>query len=291
MAISPDSCSAPASANGPRCFPQRCPQRGKAQPHSRRRSEVFLAASGPGESGEEIYHRLWLDQDSEELDSRWLTGIELALRSAVEELDGRARSFLANRVGGVDDKALAATAAPAEWEAYAEKRASDLLQLGSAAAALEVLRRRPDRLPTSRLHLIESIALRSLANPDLVSAESAAEKAVAAARASADLGETQSALQELVQVRRLRNDTAGVLRALADLGNLGEQLGDDLILLEAEVAGLESVEPESDVTERFSEPAVRVFSRLPDELVARAPELARLVAARPEGRIPRSSSA
>jgi hypothetical protein len=240
--------------------------------------EYFSARSDPESRAEEIYHRLWLDQDPKEIDARWLTGIELALRGAVEELEGRARSYLASRVGGVDDEALALNASPAEWEVYAEKRASDLLQLGSPSAALAVLHLRGDRLPASRLHLIESVALRSLPNPDLDAAESAAEAAVTAARVSADPSEIQSALDELVQVRRLKNDIAGVLRALADLGNLGDQLGDDLILLQARVEALESIGPEPG-SERFTEPAVQVFSRLPDELVARAPELARRVAA------------
>lgn len=241
--------------------------------------KFFSNVVGSDSRAEEIYHRLWLDQDPVEIDSRWLTGVELTLRSAVEELDGRARTYLANRVGGVNDVAIAKETAPAEWEAYAEKRASDLLRLGSADEALRVLHLRPDRVPTSRLHLIESVARRSLANPDLAAAESAADRAVEAARASADPGEIQNALQELVQVRRMLKDTAGVLRALAELGSLGEQLGDDLILLRAEVEELESVRATGGALELFSEPAVHVFSRLPDELVARAPELARRVAA------------
>jgi hypothetical protein len=249
--------------------------------------EFFSALPGPDNRAEEIYHRLWLDEDPSKIDARWLNGIEPSLRSAVEELEGRARSFLANRVGGVDDEARARNAEPAEWEAYAEKRASDLLRLGSPGAALEVLQLRTDRLPTSRLHLIESIARRSLPKPDLAAAESAASKAVEAARLSANSDEIQSALEELVQVLRLRDDTAGVLRALAQLGNLGEQLGDDLILLKAEVEGLEAiVVPLDDTAERLTETAVRVFSRLPDELIARVPELARRVAAQAGGENP-----
>lgn len=241
--------------------------------------DFYRDLPGPDNRAEEIYHRLWLDQEPAEIDARWLAGIDLALRSAVEELDGRARSYLAGRVGGIDDEGIAQTAELPEWEVFAEKRASDLLRLGSAQAALDVLHMRSERLPKSRLHLIESIALRSVPNPDLAAAETAAENAVTSARSSADASEIQSALQELVQVRRLRNDTAGVLRALAELGNLGEQLGDDLILLEAEVSGLEAAAP----AERFSDNAVRVFSRLPDELIARAPELARRVAAQAGG--------
>ena len=199
----------------------------------------FAKLEGAENRAEEIYHRLWLDQDPAEIDARWIAGIDLGLRSAVEELEGRARTYLANRVSGLAHESLAGDAAPAEWEAYAERRASDLLRLGSADEALKVLRSRSDRLATSRLHLIESVARRSLADPDLAGAEAAAAEAVAAARASADADEIKSALQELVQVRRMRNDTAGALSALAELGNLGEQLGDDLIVLQAEVDELE----------------------------------------------------
>ncbi|MFP3604668.1 AAA family ATPase [Paraburkholderia sp. SIMBA_053] len=241
--------------------------------------EYFSKRAGADNRAEEIYHRLWLDQDPMEIDARWTTGIDVYLRSAVEELDGPARAYLANRVGGVSDEAVVAKASPEEWEVYAETRASDLLRLGDPAAALVLLARRSERLPTSRLHLIESIARRSLPNGDLAAAEAAAEQAVTAARASADPSEIQSALQELAQVRRLRQDFAGVLRALSELGELGEQLGDDLILLHSDVASLESALGESKSKTRFSENAVRVFSRLPDEIIARAPELARRVAA------------
>ncbi|TDF56779.1 AAA family ATPase [Cupriavidus sp. L7L] len=241
--------------------------------------EYFSKRAGPENRAEEIYHRLWLAQDPKDVDARWTMGVDVYLRSAVEELDGPARAYLANRVGSVSDEAFIEKASLEEWEAYAETRTSDLLRLGDPAAALTLLTRRPERLPTSRLFLIESIARRSLPNGDLMAAEGAAAQAVRAAHASADPGEIQSALQELAQVRRLRHDYAGVLDALSALGGLGEQLGDDLILLHSEVASLESAVGEGELNMHFSENAVRVFSRLPDEIIARAPELARRVAA------------
>ena len=78
-----------------------------------------------------------------------------------------------------------------------------------------------------------------------------------------------------MHVRRLRGDTPGVMQALAQLGNLGDALGDDLVLLQSNVEGLEA----GATAEEFTQGAVRVFNRLPDELVAKAPELARRVAA------------
>ncbi len=77
------------------------------------------------------------------------------------------------------------------------RRGARLTCCGSSpAAALEVLRLRDDRLPASRLHLIESIALRSLAQPDLSAAQAAAERAVDAARRSPDPGDLEAALHE-----------------------------------------------------------------------------------------------
>jgi hypothetical protein len=140
-------------------------------------------------------------------------------------------------------------------------------------------------LPTSRLHVVESIARRMLPSPDLAAAEAAAERGVAAARASANSDDLRVALEELLQVRRLRDDAAGVVRALADLGNLGDLLGDDLVLLQSNVEALESFAPAL-AREQFSAAAVRVFARLPDELVAKAPELARRVAAQVGGSDP-----
>jgi hypothetical protein len=235
---------------------------------------------------EEIYHRLALGEDPAEVDKRWLTGIEAFLRDAVGELPPVSNAYLANRVGGVADEKQLATASPLEWEEYARKRATDLLKFGQAQKALDLLAVRSERLPTSKLHYVESIARRMLPVPDLAGAESAAKAAVDAARASSNADDLRDALEELVHVRRLRDDTAGVLRALAELGNLGDALGDDLVLLEANVQGLESIVGGLGNREQFTQYAVRVFSRLPDELVAKAPELSRRVAAQVGGSEP-----
>jgi hypothetical protein len=214
-----------------------------------------------------------------------MTGVETFLRDAVGELPPQANAYLASRVGGVADEQQAADALPADWEEYAAKRAGDLLKFGQPRKALDLLAARPERLPTSKLHYVESIACRMLPAPDLAAAESAAERAVAAARASSNSDDLRDALEELVHVRRLRDDTGGVLRALADLANLGDDLGDDLVLLQANVEGLESAAPATE-REQFSHNAVRVFNRLPDELVAKAPELSRRVAAQVGGSDP-----
>jgi hypothetical protein len=232
----------------------------------------------PADRAEEIYHRLALGEDSLEVDRRWLTGIEPFLRDAVGELPPQSNAYLVNRLGGVADEKQLATAAPIEWEEYVRKRAGDLLKFGQAQKALDLLAMRSDRLPASKLHYVESVARRMLPVADMAGAESAAEAAVTAARASSNADDLRDALEELVHVRRLRDDPAGVLRGLAELADLGDALGDDLVLLDASVQGLESTAGPSD-REHFTQSAVRVFSRLPDELVAKAPELSRRVAA------------
>ena len=245
----------------------------------------YLIRPQLADRAEEIYHRLALGEDPEDVDKRWLTGIEPFLRDAVGELPPRSNAYLANRVGGVADEKQLTTAAPLEWEEYAQKRAGDLLKFGQAQKALDLLALRSDRQPTSKLHYLESIARRMLPVADIAGAESAAEAAVTAARASSNADDLRDALEELVHVRRLRADTAGVLRGLAELANLGDALGDDLVLLEANVQGLESIAGPGD-REHFTQSAVRVFSRLPDELVAKAPELSRRVAAQVGGSEP-----
>ncbi len=239
----------------------------------------------PSDRAEEIYHRLALDEDPEEVDKRWITGIEPYLRDAVGELPPRSNAYLANRVGGVADEKQLATASPLDWEEYAQKRGTDLLKFGQPQRALDLLAMRSERLPGSKLHYVESIARRMLPVPDLAAAERAAEAAVEAARHTSNADDLRDALEELVHVRRLRDDTAGVLRGLAELANLGDALGDDLVLLEANVQGLEAIVGPGE-REQFTESAVRVFSRLPDELVAKAPELSRRVAAQVGGSEP-----
>ncbi|HKP15663.1 MAG TPA: hypothetical protein VJT85_06345, partial [Gemmatimonadaceae bacterium] len=108
--------------------------------------------------------------------------------------------------------------------------------------------------------------------------EDAAAASLAAAHESGDQSEVRGALEELVQVRRMRGDDVGVMRALHELTTLGEQLGDDVFVLDAAVQELESAGL-AGVDKRIGEAAIRTFSRLPDESVAQVPELARRVAA------------
>lgn len=239
----------------------------------------YAGRKGKENRAEEIYHRLWLNQSPREIDARWMDGIERSLREASEELEGPARLYLMSRLGGDDEEALRASASLFEWEGYVERRVTDLLRLGAVSDALALLHERSERLPGSRLHLLESIAWRSLPTPDYGEAEQAAKRAVEAARLDGNQSEVQGALQELLQVQRVQEDIAGAMKTLAHLGELGEQLGDDLLVLQSEVEELESVYRNFDPAVTLTEPAIQVFHRLPDDVIVRAPELSRRVAA------------
>ena len=95
---------------------------------------------------EEIYHRLSLGQPREEIDPRWIPGIEDSLRSAIDELPKPSRAYLASRLGvelydqnwdAVDQKT---------WEEYAARQSEDLLRLDRPLEAVRLLRRRSARL-------------------------------------------------------------------------------------------------------------------------------------------------
>jgi hypothetical protein len=230
---------------------------------------------------EELYHRLWLDQDPQLLDARWIRGLDSELRAALDErLPDRARAFLASKIGIVPDVQLMNEAPQESWEEWAEKRVRDLIRVGAYGRALDVLALRSQRSTVSRLHVLESIVKRSLPKPDLDGAAAAADRGLAAARASGDASQLHEALEEHVQVSRLRDDTVAAIKSLAALANLGDTLGDDLVVLQAQVEGLESMAPRAEL---LSDTAIRVFGRMPDELIARAPELARRVAAQVGG--------
>ena len=114
---------------------------------------------------EEIYHRLSLGQSPDLISSRWQSGIEDALRPAIDELQGAARTYLAARldvdVDGIEWSATDQTT----WEAYVASRAVRLLGLGRHAEALELLRRRSTRLSRSALFAIETQVLLASGQP------------------------------------------------------------------------------------------------------------------------------
>lgn len=104
---------------------------------------------------EEIYHRLSLDFEREVLKSRWRDGVRQYLGSAIEELPMRGRGFLAVRLRLEVDEAVWTAADLEDWEAHAERRARDLLELKQPLPALAAIRQRSERTSASPLPSIE----------------------------------------------------------------------------------------------------------------------------------------
>lgn len=114
---------------------------------------------------EEVYHRLALGQPIGEIDDRWQDGISTLLRSAVGEVEGDARGYLAAKLGIDLDELDWLEADQSSWEAYAATRATDLLSMDQPREALDLLKKRSTRQPRSRLFAIEAETLLALAQP------------------------------------------------------------------------------------------------------------------------------
>jgi hypothetical protein len=119
----------------------------------------YSPRSSPAERAEEIYHLLSLGRDPATIESRWNSECAKYLRSAVDELDGPARSWLAARVGGEIGEAAAAEADLETWERYAARTVSDYLSAGKVDNAIATLNERRERSVNSPLREIEVEAL------------------------------------------------------------------------------------------------------------------------------------
>jgi Cdc6-like AAA superfamily ATPase len=115
----------------------------------------------PAGRAEEIYHRLWLEQAPADIVPRMLPGVETYLENAVEEVPPSVRPWLASRLG-MELELDWNKADLTSWEQYASNRAEELLKLERAEDALELTRKRHERLPQSPLYVLEARALQRL---------------------------------------------------------------------------------------------------------------------------------
>ena len=72
---------------------------------------------------EELYHRLQLCQPADEIEARWIQGVEEYLRDVINELPAESRPFLASYLGIRLPKEDVRAATIAEWERYTARRA------------------------------------------------------------------------------------------------------------------------------------------------------------------------
>jgi hypothetical protein len=224
----------------------------------------------PRERAEEIYHRLQLGHPTGEISGRWLNGVEPYLESALAELTGARRAFLAARLNVEVDPETRRLADLEDWETLTARKVEERLAEGRADAALELLRLRPERTSESPLPALESRALIQLrrfgeaiallaAQLDRAKAEGRRARACSLALASADA----------VLIGREGAHAPAVLAELRALAEISLPPGELLLVLAHTVALAKLVGSEE--AARAMEELRRVFDELPDEHFRAAP--------------------
>lgn len=107
---------------------------------------------------EEIYHRLAMGESPRSVDLRWTPEVEANLARSVGELPPRSQAYLAAKAGIDLNDEVWRVADLEDWEHNAARRARDLIGMGRADEALDVLRQRTERSADSPIFGLESIA-------------------------------------------------------------------------------------------------------------------------------------
>lgn len=108
---------------------------------------------------EELYHRMASGQSREQIDPRWMPGVEPYLSSSLEELPAEMQAYAASFLGVDLPKNVWERAQLVDWERHVLRRLRELMLKGEPQWALEVLRERRERTPGSRLYPIEARVL------------------------------------------------------------------------------------------------------------------------------------
>jgi hypothetical protein len=230
---------------------------------------------------EEIYHRLALGQPGPVIDAIWISGVEDHLRGAEEELSPKAQLYLASRLGTEvfepSGRALEKTSDIATWERMVKRRVRDLLVVGKAAEALELLGERPERGPASPLH---SLLARVLV---LLGRWEDARRALRAALATVSAAGESTTLLELLIFSAFVDEHQGELtsatlaldQAEALLSAFGDEF-DGLALALARLRVARRVAPSELEAARAA--ALARFQAAPDAVLLQSPVLTRRLA-------------
>ena len=243
----------------------------------------FAGKSGPMARAEEIYHRLWSDQQLESLDTLWIDGVGLHLAEAMDEVPPAQQAWLANRLRIDIPDTVRAKADQASWEEYALRSATMMLNKADTEVALAVLRERSMRLPTSPLFVIEADALSRLGRQAEMEAvieaglASAARAGAGARRMTVELRLMRALLHERRRrFRKAAQDSAlalGVARDLADR-DLVLRAVSGLLRLHRKARALPGPPPADLAAE-----AIRILDRQGDASLSDKPALMRSLAA------------
>jgi hypothetical protein len=172
---------------------------------------------------EEVYHLLRLGAEPSVIDARWRGGIEQFLLGAEDEIPASSRAYLAARLGKVDP-ALAADASQELWERHVERIAEDLLADGNAEEAVAKLHERSERMPASRLPLIEGRALLQLGR--IEEAREPINKAINDVGASSNRDDLLAALELAVQLEVTTGNWDDASELLRRAESVARRIGD-----------------------------------------------------------------
>jgi tetratricopeptide (TPR) repeat protein len=125
----------------------------------------YLPSETVVDRAEEIYNRLMLKQADEDIEGRWLSGVENFLYSSVNELPVEQQIWLAGRMSIELPPATYQLADLSSWERLIGRKALDAFRFGGPKDAIALLKQRNDRSPDSPLFAIEARAWLALDFP------------------------------------------------------------------------------------------------------------------------------
>jgi hypothetical protein len=230
----------------------------------------------PRERAEEIYHRLKSGEDTQTVAARWLGGVEPFLQTALDELDGPRRAFLASRLGVAVDQRATIEAATDDYERITARKVRAMLDDDRPRDALTALSARRDQSAQSPLVPLKAEAHFALGQVDQALGlldETAAEALRAEAAEQAYL---LSRLQAELVVSAGAWDYAPPAAArLQEVDKLSSRL---LVQLGCSTLGAVMTEPTNPAeAERLRLLSQQRFDSLGDEALATDPALVRLV--------------
>lgn len=164
----------------------------------------------PVARAEEIYHRLMRGDIPASAESRWIAGMEIHLRTALEEVPAAAQIWLSAKLGVTPDRTLLTRAEIEDRERITAVSVQRLLSSGDVAGALKALGTRSDRTDSSPLFLLESEAYRR--SGSWQKARETAERGIAG---SARAGEIVLQRNLLVQLSLIEETAGSIQQALA----------------------------------------------------------------------------
>ncbi len=187
---------------------------------------------------EEIYHRLRLKQGADEVDPRWMSGVERTLGSALEEVAPEQKLYLTQKLGNTPDSELLEQADQASWEKSTETLAQAYMGESAFEHALKAIRARgPDnRMPGSPLYYLEASALHAVGRTD--EAIEVAQNGVHSMAAAASTGPAEASLlwRLISQMHESREELTRALSIADNALSVSETGKDELGALQARLA-------------------------------------------------------